>query len=267
MTITFRKLHACGRDYLCLRDTEAVAPGMLARHLTAPENGIGADGVVLLRCREGEDPVLFCFSAAGKQIPAPRGALLAGAKYLYDTACVNLTEFCLSERGTSHRIRLETRGGCAWGVTGDGGYPSLDAALSSATLSGLVREMPVTVGGADCRLTVVLVAGSAIAVLCGARETPPKPGGLLRLFTVPVSVLYCTDDPLAPQILLRSREADGTALASGVIVAAAIAGRIDFGVPHRVALPAESFYIAVSPHLRLTVTWEVSECFRGSVEL
>lgn len=267
MTVTFRKLHACGRDYLCLPDSEASAPGAIAKHLTAPENGIGADGVVLLRCCDGEDPVLFCFSTAGEQIPAPRGALLAGAKYLYDTARVNLTEFCLSERGTSHRVRLETRGGSAWGVTGDGGYPSLDAALSSATLSGLVREMPVTVGGVDCRLTVVSVAGSAVAVLHGKRETPPKPGGLLRLFTVPVSVLYCTDDPLAPRVLLRSRETDGTALASGAVVAAAIAGRIDFGVPHRVALPAESFYIAVSPHLRLTVTWEVSECFRGTVEL
>ena len=206
MTVTFRKLHACGRDYLCLPDSETSAPGAIAKHLTAPENGIGADGVVLLRCCDGEDPVLFCFSTTGEQIPAPRGALLAGAKYLYDTARVNLTEFCLSERGTSHRVRLETRGGSAWGVTGDGGYPSLDAALSSATLSGLVREMPVTVGGVDCRLTVVSVAGSAVAVLHGKRETPPKPGGLLRLFTVPVSVLYCTDDPLAPRVLLRSRE-------------------------------------------------------------
>lgn len=267
MTVTFWKLHACGRDYLCLWDAPMPSPGAIARRLTSPESGIGADGVLLLRCAEGEDPVLFCFSPAGKQIPAPRGALLAGAKYLYDTARVNLTEFCLIERGTPHRIRLETRGGTAWGVTGDGGFPTLDAARFSASLSGLVREMPVTVGGTDCRLTVVGIGGAPVAVLRGKKEAPPKPGNLLRLFTVPVSVLYVTDDPLTPRVLMRCREAEGTALASAAVIAATVSGRLDFCTPHQVSLLTENFHIAVSPNLRLTVTWEVSECFRGTVDL
>lgn len=267
MTVTFRKLHACGRDYLCLGDTRETDPAVLARHLASPESGIGADGILLLRAREEEAPVLYCFSPSGGQIPAPRGALLAGAKYLYDTAQVNLTEFCLTERGTPHRIRLETRGGAAWGVTGEGGFPTLDAARYSATLTGLVRDMPITVGGIDCHLTVAGIGGMPVAVLTGKAHTPPKPGNLLRVFSVPVSVLYVTDDPLEPRVLLRSREADGTVLASAAVVAGAICGRLDFCTPYAIALPGEAFQITVSPNLRLTVTWEVSECFRGTTEL
>lgn len=268
MTVTFTKLHACGRSYLCLWDTPECDPAVIARRLTSPESGIGADGVLLLRDKEGEDPVLFCFSPSGGQIPAPHGALLAGAKYLYDTARVNLTEFCLIERGTPHRIRLETRGGIAWGVTGDGGFPVLDAARYSASLSGLVREVPLPIGGSDCRLTVVGIGRVPVAVLYGEDETPPKPAILLRLFSVPVSVLYVTDDSLAPRILLKSRDADSTALASAAVVAAVISGRLLFCTPHPITLSTgESFHIAVTPNLRLTVTWEVSECFRGTADL
>ena len=267
MTVTFRKLHACGRDYLCLGDTRETDPAALARHLAAPESGIGADGILLLRTNDGEDPVLYCFSPSGGQIPAPRGAVLAGAKFLYDTARVNLTEFCMTERGTPHRIRLETRGGAAWGVTGEGGFPTLDTSRYSATMKGLVRDRPITVGGADCRLTVVGIGGMPVAVLTGKGQVPPKPGSLLRVFSVPVSVLYVTEDPLAPRVLLRSREADGTVLASAAVVAGAICGRLDFCTPHPIALPGEAFQITVSPNLRLTVTWEVSDCFRGTTDL
>ena len=267
MTVTFRKLHACGRDYLCLADTQETDPGAVARHLASPESGIGADGILLLRVTDEEEPVLYCFSPSGGQIPAPHGAILAGAKFLYDTARVNLTEFCLMERGTPHRIRLETRGGTAWGVTGEGGFPTLDASRYSPTLTGLVREMPMIVGGTDCRLTVVGIGGTPVALLTGKDPAPPKPVGLLRIFSVPANVLYVTDDPLTPRILLRSRETEGTVLAAAAVVAGTICGRLDFCTPHPIALPGEAFHIAVSPNLRLTVTWEVTECFRGTAEL
>lgn len=266
MQISFTKIAVCGKEYLCLPDTSE-DPARLARRLGHPDSGITADGILLLSCRDGEAPALTCFTPAGHQIPAPRSALAAGAKYLYDRALVNLTELCLTASGTSYRLRLETRGGAAWGATIDEGFPHLDASRYSAHFTGLVREERFSIGDDIYRLTIVGIAGAPVALLAG--DTIPSRKGiasLTPLFATEIQVLYLL--PMLPQhrILLRAENSEYDILAAAVCVAAAISGRADFNVSHALSCGREHLRVSVSPILRISVTWEVKECFSGTME-
>lgn len=266
MQISFTKIAVCGKEYLCLPDTNK-DPAWLARQLGHPDSGVSADGILLLSCRDGEAPALTCFTPTGQQIPAPYSALAAGAKYLYDRALVNLTELCLTASGTVYRLRLETRGGTAWGVTVDEGFPHLEASCYSPHFTGLVREAPFPIGAEIYRLTIVGIAGNPVALLAG--DTAPTRKGvasLIHLFHSEVQVLYLLPTSTEHRILRRAANCEYDILATAVCVAAAIAGKADFNVSHPLSCGREHLCVSVSPTLRIIVTWEVKECFSGTME-
>lgn len=266
MQISFTKIAVCGKEYLCLPDTGG-DPARLVRRLGHPEIGVSTDGILLLSCRDGEAPALTYFTPAGRQIPAPYSALAAGAKYLYDRALVNLTELCLTASGSVYRLRLETRGGAAWGVTVDEGFPHLDASCYSDHFTGLVREAPFPIGAEVYRLTIVGIAGSPVALLAG--DTAPTRKGvasLISLFRSDVHVLYLLPPPTGHRILRRAPNSEYDTLAAAVCVAAAISGQADFNVSHALSCGREHLRVSVSPTLRIIVTWEAKECFSGTME-
>ena len=268
MTVSFLKICCCQKGYLCPLSAATSEPARAARILCDRRAGAGGDGLLLFPGNAAGEQELICYSPAGEQIPAAREAVLAGAKFLYDTARVNLTELCLSESGNSHRLRLETCGGRAWGVTMDFGYPLLDAGRWAIGLSGLVREKPFPVG-ADRYLLSVVGFEAPVAVLFGGEHPPKELSPLLAHFPAGVSVLYlpAVGEHLMPQILIPSPGEDGACLGSAVVTAAAIAGRIDFGEPHPVTVSGIRYHVTVTPALRLFVTFDATEVLRGEIEL
>lgn len=268
MTVAFLKICCCRKGYLCPLTASLPEPARAARILCDRRAGAGADGLLVFPDHVGGEKELVCYSPAGEQVPAAREAVLAGAKFLYDTARVNLTELCLTESGNSHRLRLETCGGRAWGVTVDFGYPLLDAGKWAVGLSGLVREAPYHLGQDKYLLTVVGFE-TPVAVLSRGEHPPRELAPLLACFPHGVSAVYLPDagTALTPLPLHSIHDEDSAAIASAVVTAAAIAGRIDFGEPHPVAIGGIRYHVTVTPALRLFVTFDVTEALRGEIEL
>lgn len=268
MALSFLKYTCCQRDFLCPCPRLPCSPADAAKKLCDRKSGIGAEGLLLFSENEPQGISLTCYAPDGCQTPAPREAILIGAKFLYDTAVINLTEFCLSADGNPHRLHLETRGGQAWGVTLDLGYPRMDAGIWSSTRAGLLRHQPYPRENPRHRLT--LVGFDTPYLFLTGDDTPPADvASLIGEFPAgaTAALLDPKADPLSPRLLAFSGETDFTHLACAAATAVTICGDRDFGVPLAVSLSDGNRYVTVTPALRIYVTLEVKESIRGEMNL
>ena len=88
MAIPFTKMHGAGNDYIfidCMSDkTKIKNPAELARQMSPPHFGIGADGIVLILPSSEADARMRMFNADGSEGKMCGNALRCIGRFLYE---------------------------------------------------------------------------------------------------------------------------------------------------------------------------------------
>lgn len=109
------KIHTAGSDYLI--STEKGGDGAsLAKRLLDRRVGIGADGLVMISQDEDDTARVKTFLPDGSESPFSSTALIAAAKFIYDTEG-GKSKIKIAFGDTVYSVRLSTMGGrvlCAW---------------------------------------------------------------------------------------------------------------------------------------------------------
>ncbi|MBQ6266871.1 MAG: carbamoyl-phosphate synthase large subunit [Clostridia bacterium] len=169
--IHFAKMHSCGNDYIFIEnfDGSITCPESLCVSLCAPHYGIGGDGIVLIENSGVADAKMRTFNKDGSEGRMAGNNIRCVAKYLYDKGYVRSEYIKIETAGGVHSLKLYPRDGKINTVSVDMGKADLRAsALPADVAAESMVNYPLTVGGADYRVTCVSVGNPHCVVFCDA---------------------------------------------------------------------------------------------------
>ena len=115
MAIPFTKMHGAGNDYIfidCMSDkTKIKNPAELARQMSPPHFGIGADGIVLILPSSEADARMRMFNADGSEGKMCGNALRCIGRFLYERGYTGKTALVLETASGIRRLWLKLKGG------------------------------------------------------------------------------------------------------------------------------------------------------------
>lgn len=121
----FTKMHGAGNDYVYVNGfAEHVEdPAALARAMSAPHFGVGADGLILILPSDRADFRMRMFNADGSEgVMCGNGARCVG-RFVYEMGLTSQTAFTLETGGGIRDISLAVAAGAVQAVTVDMGAP------------------------------------------------------------------------------------------------------------------------------------------------
>lgn len=161
MAIPFTKMHGVGNDYIfidCMSDkTKIKNPAELARQMSPPHFGIGADGIVLILPSSEADARMRMFNADGSEGKMCGNALRCIGRFLYERGYTRKTSLVIETASGIRRLWLKLKGGRFVSALADMGRASFLAA-DVPVLAAPDREGYITIGGllgGSCRATCI----------------------------------------------------------------------------------------------------------------
>ena len=122
----FIKMHGLGNDYVfvdCIRGQAPRHPAEVARAVSAPHFGIGADGLVLIEPSEHADARMRIFNRDGSEAEMCGNAIRCVGKYLYDTDLCRRERLSVETGAGILGLELRLENGVATGATVNMGAP------------------------------------------------------------------------------------------------------------------------------------------------
>lgn len=134
----FTKMHGIGNDYIYVNCFDEVVrnPEKLAKVMSRPHFGVGADGLVLIEHSYSSDFGMRIFNADGSESEMCGNATRCIAKYVYERGMTDKTEITLETKGGQRVLRLNVKDGKVESVRVDMGTPELNPALIPVNLPG-----------------------------------------------------------------------------------------------------------------------------------
>ena len=169
--IRFTKMQDCGNDYIFIEnfDGAITCPESLCVNLCRPHTGVGSDGIVLIEKSKIADVRMRSFNRDGSEGKMAGNNIRCVAKYVYDRGIVSRERMTVETGSGVKSLRLFLRDGKVSSVEVDMGKASLKAAEIPVVYGGeTVVDAPVTIGGADYRVTCVNVGNPHCVVFCDA---------------------------------------------------------------------------------------------------
>lgn len=125
----FTKMQGIGNDYIyvnCFLE-EVSEPEGLAKEMSRPHFGIGADGLVLIEKSAAADFGMRIFNADGSESEMCGNAARCIGKYVFERGLTGKTEITLETKGGMRVLRLNVKDGRVETVRVDMGRPELHA--------------------------------------------------------------------------------------------------------------------------------------------
>ena len=180
----------CGNDYIFIEnfDGSVTCPESLCVNLCRPHTGVGSDGIVLIEKSSVADVKMRSFNRDGSEGKMAGNNIRCVAKYVYDRGIVPRERMTVETGSGVKSLRLFLRDGKVSSVEVDMGKASLKAAEIPAVYGGeTVVDAPVTIGGADYRVTCVNVGNPHCVVFCDAIDGLDLERSARSLKTTPCS--------------------------------------------------------------------------------
>ncbi|MFB3888497.1 MAG: diaminopimelate epimerase [Candidatus Bathyarchaeia archaeon] len=128
--VKFWKMHGLGNDYIAIdnRDEKigTAEAEALARKLCQRRFSVGADGLLLASGSTAADARMRIFNADGSEAEMCGNGIRCFAKFCYETAIVNKTEFIVETLAGPKHVWLTLKGGEVETVRVDMGAPNWD---------------------------------------------------------------------------------------------------------------------------------------------
>jgi len=156
-TLRVTKMHGTGNDYVYLdcREREVADPPRLARAVSLRHQGIGADGLVLIRPSAVADCRMEMYNADGSRAEMCGNGIRCVAKFVYDRGLRRNPMRVETDGGTKTLVLALDARGLACGATVDMGAPILDGPRIPVASEGPVIDRPLEIGGTAYRVTCV----------------------------------------------------------------------------------------------------------------
>ena len=152
-------MHGAGNDYVyvdCFAEPVPAAPAELARQISDRRQGVGGDGLILIRESNVADARMQMFNADGSEAEMCGNGIRCVAKYLYDHGLCKREHLRIETGGGVLKAELRTVEGRVEAVTVDMGQPILEPAKIPTTLPGdSVVDREFTVDGHVLQVTCV----------------------------------------------------------------------------------------------------------------
>lgn len=134
----FTKMQGIGNDYVYINRFEEIVtdPVSLAKHMSAPHFGVGADGLVLIEPSDMADFNMRIFNRDGSEAEMCGNALRCIGKYVYERGLTEKTELVIHTRGGLRRLWLEIKDGQVYRQRVDMGTPELNPRALGIDLPG-----------------------------------------------------------------------------------------------------------------------------------
>jgi len=168
-TIRFTKMQDCGNDYIFIEnfDGSITCPESLCVNLCRAHTGVGSDGIVLIENSEIADVKMRSFNRDGSEGKMAGNNIRCIAKYVYDRGIVRKEEMSVETGSGVRSLRLFLRDGKVSSVEVDMGKAALRAdEIPVLSDRETLVNAPVTIGGADYRVTCVNVGNPHCVVFC-----------------------------------------------------------------------------------------------------
>ncbi len=134
----FTKMQGIGNDYIYVNcfEERVEQPGALAKAMSKPHFGVGADGLVLIEPSDVADFGMRIFNADGSESEMCGNATRCIAKYVYERGFTEKTEITLETKGGLRTLWLNVKDGQVETVRVDMGSPELNPPLVPVNLPG-----------------------------------------------------------------------------------------------------------------------------------
>lgn len=154
----FTKMQGIGNDYIYVDTTLTYVPdpSRLAREMSRPHFGVGADGLVLIEPSDVADFAMRIFNADGSESEMCGNASRCIGKYVYDRGLTDKTRLTLMTKAGLRVLELHVSGNRVETVTVDMGSPELNPRLVPVNLPGeAVINHRLQLGGRTYMITCV----------------------------------------------------------------------------------------------------------------
>lgn len=165
----FTKMHGIGNDYIyidCFRET-VENPAVLARRMSPRRTSVGSDGLILICPSAVADAKMRMFNMDGSEGKMCGNGIRCVGKYLYDSGLARKDTLTVETLSGVKTLRVQAENGRAVTLTVDMGEPILTPAAIPVRFDGerMINE-PVTIGGAEYRITAVSMGNPHAVVFC-----------------------------------------------------------------------------------------------------
>ena len=170
-TIRFTKMQDCGNDYIFIEnfDGAVTCPESLCVNLCRAHTGVGSDGIVLIEKSAVADVKMRSFNRDGSEGKMAGNNIRCIAKYVYDRGIVRKEEMTVETGSGVRALRLFLRDGKVSSVEVDMGRASLKAGeIPVLSDRESMVNAPVSIGGAEYRVTCVNIGNPHCVVFCDA---------------------------------------------------------------------------------------------------
>lgn len=154
----FTKMQGIGNDYVyvnCFQET-VEDPAKTARIVSDRHFGVGSDGLILIKPSEKADFEMDMYNADGSRGAMCGNGIRCVAKYVYDYGLTDQTRITVDTASGVKTLELQVENGKAVRVKVDMGAPILEPErIPVKSEKELVMDEPVSVGGAEYRMTCV----------------------------------------------------------------------------------------------------------------
>lgn len=256
----FWKYHGIGNDFILFDGSEGnlKIDAEMCRRLCHRNFGIGADGVLYLMPGEGTDVTMRIINADGSEAEMCGNGIRCLAKHAYDFGIVRKKEFTIHTLAGDLKTEIRDEGGKAVSVKINMGAPILDARNVPVDADGRFINQPFEACGVKFTANAVSMGNPHFITFSDLSEEQVRMlGPVLEkhpFFPRRTNVEFCRIKDGKIDITVYERGAAWT-LACGTgacatIVAAALNGKVPFGVPVDVHLPGGWLKITVDRDLR-----------------
>lgn len=134
----FTKMQGIGNDYIYINCFEEFVadPPALARRMSAPHFGAGADGLVLIEPSDMADFAMRIFNRDGSEAEMCGNALRCIGKFVYERGLTEKTELVIFTKGGLRRLWLDAKDGQVLRQQVDMGTPELNPRALGIDLPG-----------------------------------------------------------------------------------------------------------------------------------
>lgn len=154
----FTKMQGIGNDYVyvnCFQET-VEDPAKTARIVSDRHFGVGSDGLILIKPSEKADFEMDMYNADGSRGAMCGNGIRCVAKYVYDYGLTDQTRITVDTASGVKTLELQVENGKAVRVKVDMGAPILEPErIPVKSEKERVMDVPVSVGGAEYRMTCV----------------------------------------------------------------------------------------------------------------
>lgn len=256
----FWKYHGIGNDFILFDGSEGnlKIDAEMCRRLCHRNFGIGADGVLYLMPGEGTDVTMRIINADGSEAEMCGNGIRCLAKHAYDFGIVRKKEFTIHTLAGDLKTEIRDEGGKAVSVKINMGAPILDARNVPVDADGRFINQPFEACGVKFTANAVSMGNPHFITFSDLSEEQVRMlGPVLEkhpFFPRRTNVEFCRIKDGKIDITVYERGAAWT-LACGTgacatTVAAALNGKVPFGVPVDVHLPGGWLKITVDRDLR-----------------